>query len=230
MKNPVYEIYCLILIVGSIAFSSLAHGQNVLQGKVLMPSEKGKFFGIYQGYQKKSASSLSGDEAAMNDPDRNVFVSLHPLGFQPALNPTPNVYITQKEESFLPKVVAVTKGSTVYILNEDNQYHNVYSRTPKASFNIGRRPPGHSYPQKINKVGVVRLFCDIHEQMQGYILSFDTPYFTRVDENGEYRLEDLPDGRYRLEVLHPGKPKSTLELELTGGTFKTQDIDLENGL
>ena len=230
MSSPIYKVSVLLLFLGLGRGIPMAQGQNVLQGKVLMPAEKGKFFGTYQGYQKKSASSLTGDEAAMNHPDQNVFISLHPKDFQPALRPTPNVYITQKEESFLPKVVAVTKGSTVYILNEDNQYHNVYSRTPKASFNIGRRPPGHSYPQKINKVGVVRLFCDIHEQMQGYILSFDTPYFTRVDENGNYRLEDLPDGRYQLEVLHPGKPKFTMDLELGGGAMQKQDIDLEKGL
>ncbi|MEM9723318.1 MAG: carboxypeptidase regulatory-like domain-containing protein [Bacteroidota bacterium] len=230
MGNPIYKVCCVLLLLGSSASLTGVKGQNVLQGNILMPAEKGKFFGIYQGYQKKSASSLTGEEAALNHPDQNVFVSLHPKDFQPELIPTPNVYITQKEESFLPKVVAVTKGSTVYLLNEDNQYHNVYSRTPKAIFNIGRRPPGHSYPQKINKIGVVRLFCDIHEQMQGYILSYDTPYFTRVDENGVYRLENLPDGSYRMEVLHPGKPKLSLDVELSGGTTQNKDIDLEKGL
>ncbi|MEL6135620.1 MAG: carboxypeptidase regulatory-like domain-containing protein, partial [Bacteroidota bacterium] len=126
----------------------------------------------------------------------------------------------------IPIVTPITRGSTVYILNEDNQYHNVYSHTPKASFNIGRRPPGAMYPQRINKAGVVKLFCDIHDHMQAFVVSLDTPYFTKARSDGSYSMSGLPDGRYRVEVFHPKLPGSRREIQVRGGQSLSLNFSL----
>ena len=97
---------------------------------------------------------------------------------------------------FLPNVLPVTVGSKVHFLNEDEFFHNVQSFTSKARFSIGRRAPGIAYSQKIKKPGVISLMCDIHSHMNAVILSLDTPYFTRVKEDGSYQIKDLPDGNY----------------------------------
>ena len=157
----------------------------------------------------------------MGHPNRNVIISLHPLTFEPTLTPTRNATITQREQTFLPKVLPVTKGSKVYFLNEDEFFHNVQSLTPKAKFSIGRRAPGISYSQKVNKVGVVNLMCDIHSHMNAVILSLDTPYFTRVAEDGNFRIDNLPDGKYRIEIFHPNCSKITDTIEVEGGKMHT---------
>ena len=51
--------------------------------------------------------------------------------------------IDQENASFVPQVTAVPSGSTVEFINSDPFYHNVFSLTPGARFNIGRRPTGN---------------------------------------------------------------------------------------
>jgi hypothetical protein len=53
--------------------------------------------------------------------------------------------------------------------------------------------------------------------MNAKILSFDTPYFCRLNDNGSYSLKHLPDGKYRLEVFHPYCNKIIDEIEISGG-------------
>ena len=177
--------------------------QNSIQGKVNIPHEKKKLLGKNTNYTEEKVPSLSLNEEPLLDPDRNAIISLHPLDFSPPLPESRNARITQKKQRFIPMVLPVTRGSTIYLINEDDEFHNVYSRTPKASFNIGRRPPGNIYPQKIRKTGVVKLFCDIHAHMNAVILSLDTPFFTRLDANSSYYLDGLPDGSYEIRVYHP---------------------------
>ena len=157
--------------------------------------------------------------------DMNAIVSLHPLDFQPELTLTSDAYITQKEQTFLPRVLPVVVGSKVHFLNEDEFFHNVQSYTPKSRFSIGRRAPGISYSQKINRVGVVSLLCDIHSHMNAVILSLDTPYFTRVEADGTFIIENLPDGRYRVEVYHPNCDKITDQVSVSGGEAFTVSYD-----
>lgn len=201
-------------------------GSNEVYGKITLPDHN-PLFVKGSGYNKDGTKIMHSDDP-MARPDRNVIVSLHPLSFEPAFTPTPSAYITQKEQTFLPMVLPVTVGTTVYFVNEDQFFHNVYSNTPRSRFNIGRRPPGNSYAQKIDKTGPVKLSCDIHTHMSGVVLSLDTPYFTRVDENGLFSVTNLPDGRYRLEVFHPQHQTAFTDIvEVKGGQRLNKMINLK---
>jgi len=200
------------LLVGLFMFIFLApgwlSGQNTLKGTVIFPDEVRPFMARHSGYDKEvqTDSRVSG-----------THVVLYPLSFRPPTAPIQDAVITQKGERFIPQVLLITPGTTVYFLNEDNQYHNVFSRTMRATFNIGRRPPGHMYPQQINRTGLIKVFCDIHAHMRAYLLSVETPYFTRVNGGGGFQLAGLPDGTYRVEVVHPRFPTHTQEITLSGG-------------
>ncbi|MEN0004522.1 MAG: carboxypeptidase regulatory-like domain-containing protein [Bacteroidota bacterium] len=216
-----------IIFFSSLFFSILVSaqtGNNTFKGHIKIPVLKEPIT-RGKGYNKDRTPIMHSDDP-MAAPPRNVIVSVHPLSFDAAYEPTTDAFMTQKEQTFLPLVLPVTKGSTVYLLNEDQFFHNVFSLTPKARFNIGRRPPGNSYPQKIKKSGVIRLGCDIHTHMAGFILSLETPYFQRVDVNGNFQLQQLPDGRYRVEIYHPQLKKVTATIELKGGQTLTKNFDL----
>ena len=64
--------------------------------------------------------------------------------------------------------------------------------------------------------------------MKGFILSLDTPYFTKADANGNYELPDLPDGRYQIKVFHPRmkRPKVMDQIELKNGKALKKKINL----
>lgn len=198
-----------------------AAGANEVYGSISLPPAR-KWPARGSGYNKDGSRTMHSD-SPLADPNRNVIVSLHPLDFRPQLPPTPNAALTQKEQTFLPCVLPVTAGSTVYFMNEDQFFHSIYSMTLR-SIAIGRRPPGEVHPRKISKPGLIKLSCDIHTHMRGVILSLDTPYFTRAEADGRYRLGGLPDGRYRIEAYHLDAGKKIAEVTLSGGQSLRQDF------
>ena len=179
------------------------------------------------GYNKDGTEIMHSDDP-MAQPNMNVIVSLHPLDFKPELSLTENAYISQSQQTFIPSVLPVVVGSKVHFLNEDEFFHNVQSYTPKSRFSIGRRAPGISYSIKIKKIGEIDLSCDIHAHMNAKILSFDTPYFCRVGEDGTYSIKHLPDGKYRLEIFHPTCSKLIDEIEVMGGKVFEVDYQLSD--
>ncbi len=219
-----------LFLLFNLLTNQISTGDNIVKGKISFPEISESF--IQQGANYgKNAAALSEEKIRidqLNDPTLNVYISLHPQNFEAELTQTNDVRITQREKTFFPNMVAVTKGSTVKFVNEDEHYHNVYSLTPKARFNIGRRPTGNVYGQKINKVGVIKLGCDIHDDMGATILSLDTPYFTKIKEDGTFILTDLPDGRYMIKVYHPKLEKYSEQLLLEGGVVVEKNIKLLN--
>lgn len=219
-------IFYLLL---SVQFTHAQSGPNSLHGHITMPVAVSKaFISRGEAYRHRGGEAPSEEKQRIdrdNHPDRNVIVSLHPLDFTPTVRPLPEAVLLQREKTFVPNVLPVTKGTTVIIKNGDDFFHNVFSLTPGAKFNIGRRPPGHHRQQLIERTGEVKVFCDIHPQMSATILGFDTPYFTRVDAQGHYHLTGLPNGRYRLEVYHPRAGIFRREISLKNGQTGEANVD-----
>lgn len=187
-------------------------GSNTISGHVWLLSTP-QSIQRGAGYNKDGSMVMHSNDP-MAKVENNIIVAAVPLSFQVNLEPTTNATITQKEQTFLPYVLPIVRGSTIYFLNEDQFFHNIYSLTPGSKFNIGRRPPGSPYPMKIRKKGVIKLSCDIHSHMKAYILSLETPYFARVSADGSYELSGLPNGQYRIEVFVPGLEIQSQILEL----------------
>lgn len=162
----------------------------------------------------------------------NTIISAHPISFEAEVKPLPEpVQIIQRGAQFVPTVTAVTIGSTVEFVNDDPFFHNVFSLTSGARFNIGRRPKGDVYKQlipatkwKVEGIGEVNLLCDIHAQMNAKIISLDTPYFTRANEDGTFSLEGLPDGTYDLRAYNPRFEVIHQQVVISGGVISV-DLD-----
>jgi plastocyanin len=109
--------------------------------------------------------------------------------------------VEQKHFQFAPGVLPVQKGTAVEFPNLDDAYHNVFSYSKPKRFDLGRYRKDENPPALVfDKPGVVKLYCEIHEHMRGTILVLETPHFTRTDTNGQYRLEGLPAGNYKLKA------------------------------
>ena len=217
---PLFCLLALFVLSSHFHFNEL----NVIKGKIII-SNCPKVFAKGDGYNKDGTEIMQSDNP-LTQPERNVIISLHPLSFEPELTLTKDAYISQTEQTFIPNVLPIVVGSKIHFLNEDEFFHNVQSYTPKSRFSIGRRAPGISYSINIKKVGVIDLTCDIHTHMNARILSFETPYFSRINEDGTYVIKDLPDGKYRLEIYHPNCDGIVDVVELIGGEVFEFDYEL----
>ena len=109
--------------------------------------------------------------------------------------------MAQRQYQFAPGLLAVPRGSVVTFPNQDDEYHSVFSYSKAKRFDLGRyRKDEDAAEVTLDQAGVVKLYCEIHDHMRGTILVLDTPYFTKTDVDGRYRLEGLPPGRHRLKA------------------------------
>jgi plastocyanin len=113
----------------------------------------------------------------------------------------------QRNERFVPHILAVTAGTIVDFPNNDRTYHNVFSLSATRSFDLGRYAAGRSKAVRFDRPGIVRVFCDIHSHMSAFILVFAHQYFALTDEEGRYRLEPVPPGTYTVKVWHEILPE-----------------------
>ena len=117
--------------------------------------------------------------------------------------PGPTVVLDQKNENFVPHILAITVGTSVEFLNSDRTYHNVFSLSKANSFDLGRYPPGRAKAVRFDHPGIVRVFCEIHSHMNAFILVFAHRHFAVTGAQGEYRIEGVPPGTYTVSVWHP---------------------------
>jgi plastocyanin len=140
----------------------------------------------------------------------------------------------QASKRFQPKVVAVAKNGTVEFPNEDPIYHNVFSVSGGNRFDLGLYRTGASKSKKFEETGVVRVYCNIHPQMVGFILVVDSDHVAVTGPTGAFRFEGIPPGSYVVKAWHEetgeisravtvrGADDPPLELRLDATGFKPE--------
>src|SRR5262245_43510917 len=110
--------------------------------------------------------------------------------------------IGTREKRFLPRVTVVAPRSTVAFPNHDPIFHNVFSVSAGNRFDLGRYREGETRSTRLDKPGLVRVYCNVHEQMVAYVLVVESAFHAVADEAGRFRLDGLPPGRGTLVVWH----------------------------
>ena len=131
--------------------------------------------------------------------------------------------LDQINEQFVPRVLAITTGTTVDFPNNDRVYHNVFSLSKARTFDLGRYAAGRSRAVRFDRPGIVRVFCDIHSHMSAWVLVFNHPYFAVTNDDGAYVIRNVPAGTYSLAVWHETLPleRRRIDVPRGGGTVQT---------
>jgi plastocyanin len=139
--------------------------------------------------------------------DRRSVVYLDPAP-RPAFDvrEEPTARMDQRNETFVPHVLAIVAGATVEFPNSDHTYHNVFSLSKTRPFDLGRYAVGRSKSIRFERPGIVRVFCDIHSHMSAFILVFAHRYFAVTDEEGRYRIDSVPPGTYTVMTWSESAP------------------------
>jgi plastocyanin len=137
---------------------------------------------------------------------------------------TARVVMDQKNETFVPHVLAVMVGTVVDFPNSDRTYHNVFSLSRAKRFDLGRYAAGRSKSVRMDRPGIVRVFCDIHSHMNAYVLVFAHPFFDVTDVDGRFELANLPPGSYTVVGWYEGEPRVTRPVTVTAGGWT--DLEL----
>lgn len=131
--------------------------------------------------------------------------------------PEKHVVMDQKNLKFIPHVLPVLAGTTVDFLNSDDVLHNVFTPDGCAEkFNLGTWPKGETRSYKFAKSGddavcTPVMLCNVHPEMEAFVVVLPTPYHTTAAAGGSYRIDGVPPGAYEVTTWHEKCRKTTIE-------------------
>lgn len=120
----------------------------------------------------------------------------------PAVAPL-SAQIDQRDLRFVPRVIAVSPGSTVSFPNSDPVMHNVFIPSMRAGgFDLGTYPQGERRSFTFDDEGAYVIFCHVHPEMVAYVVVVASPYRAVTDDEGRFKLDGVAPGIYHLRTWH----------------------------
>jgi plastocyanin len=151
-----------------------------------------------------------------------------------ATEPAAMASMTSIHKKFAPRVLAVETGGSVAFPNEDRIYHNVFSVSGENHFDLGLYRRGKSKDKKFDVSGLVRVYCNIHPQMVGFIRVVDSAFSAVTGPDGSFVFDGVPDGSHTVKAwcdeggetsapaLVSARKPATVSLSLDVSGFKVQ--------
>jgi len=182
------------VVAGSVAFT----------GSVEMPLLQRGSDPICAKTEKRAETILVNSNQTL----RNVVVRVKPKTV-PAWRPAKTIRVDQLECMYQPRVQAAVAGQRLVIGNGDQTAHNVHLRTVEMGKRQGietlwnRQQPKNMKPieSTVDDVPVIKLKCDQHGWMSGYIVVSDNGYYTVTGDTGSFELE-VPTGEITIQAWH----------------------------
>jgi plastocyanin len=107
--------------------------------------------------------------------------------------------MAQAQRQFTPDVLVVPVGTTVSFPNRDKIEHNVFARSPHASFDLGRYGKGGAKSHTFDEPGVVDVYCNVHSDMIGHVVVVPGPWAV-TERDGSFVIRGLTPGRHAVVV------------------------------
>ncbi len=156
---------------------------------------------------------------------QNVLVRIKPGG-APAFVPPETARVDQQDCMYRPRVQGAVVGGKLAINNVDQTSHNVHVRSQKWDdpsddrqiFNRAQPAGTPAINTGFRDWEVVRLKCDSHSWMSGYIILSDNPFFATTDENGEFSIDQVPVGEVELQIWHELYGVKTVKVTVKDGS------------
>ena len=143
--------------------------------------------------------------------------------------------LDQKNCRFNPHVQIIPAGVSMTVLNNDKATHNVHIfGTKKNNTSFNRQQTKNRKRMKVDAAkmaeGPLEVKCDIHGWMRAWVAYVPHPYFAVTNEKGEFTLEDVPPGTYKLGYWHEmcgTNNKEPIVVTVAAGGEVKQDFTLK---
>jgi plastocyanin len=180
------------------------------------PNKAGKRPGAPPPVERR-AGSVEGKVAVSGGAVEDVYVYVDNV--RGPATPHKGIEIRQEGRQFNPRVAVVQSGTNVVFPNLDSVYHNVFSNSPRNTFDLGTYQSGDKARSvTVTGPGVVEIFCNLHQKMSAKILVVPNALYTKVRADGTFRLENVPPGPRRLVAWSPETKPVAQRVDVNGAT------------
>lgn len=137
--------------------------------------------------------------------------------------------IRQRNLQFEPRTSVVVKGTTIDFPNDDKVFHNVFSQSRPARFDLGLYRSGSSKSVQFRREGIVDVFCNIHPDMSSRVIVVPTTMYAATDASGKFRIDGVPPGTYPIVAWHPNGGETKGEVKIERGKAAAVTLDVAEG-
>jgi plastocyanin len=137
------------------------------------------------------------------------------------------VTVDQHGCKFVPHVTAMTPGD-LDLKNSDDILHNIHTySTANPSINKAQPKFKKVMTEKFEKPEFIKLTCDVHSWMLGWVAVMPNPFFGVTDASGNAKIENVPPGKYTVEAWHETLGKQSKEVEVKAGQSTKVAIEMK---
>lgn len=132
-----------------------------------------------------------------------------------------------EQKRFTPRVVLVRPNATVQFPNADSIYHNAFSVSGANRFDLGLYRSGASREKKFEEPGLVRVYCNIHPQMIGFVMVVDSGFAAVTGPDGAFRFDGVPHGTLVVKAWHEESGETQTPVTVSGAPGAPLTITLD---
>jgi len=132
---------------------------------------------------------------------------------------------------YVPRIHAMQKGERLRIRNNDPKLHIPHSYLQQKTVFMLSLPFKNTILEathKIRDAGILKLVCDTHAWMLGYVHVFDHPFFAVTDDKGAFSIANVPPGAYTLKAWHEEAGVRIQEITVLEGGDVRIDFQFSN--
>ena len=134
---------------------------------------------------------------------KNAVVMVQVPGAKPPAAPATPAVLDQKGCWFRPHIQLVAPGQAFDILNNDGILHNIHTTSKaNAPFNQAQPKFQKKLTKKFDKPEIIKLACDVHNWMTGWVVVQAHPYYALTGADGTFKIANVPAGSYDVKFWH----------------------------
>jgi plastocyanin len=210
--------------------AGIVSGGGTIEGKVIyngpVPTRKiipNKDVEVCGGIREESLVEVAPDKGVKNAAVYLVDVAKG-KAWPPASKPP---YLDNIKCRFEPEVQVIRAGP-LDVVNKDPVLHNTHGYYGnRTAFNMALPNQGQQIPTELTRAGTVRVDCDAHGWMEGWIYVVDNPYYAITGEDGKFSITDVPPGTYKLVAIQSYTGPIEQSVTVEGGKPTALTIELK---
>lgn len=128
---------------------------------------------------------------------------------------------------FRPRVIVVPVGTTVNFPNLDPFNHNVFSSDSGNAFDLGLYGRGEAANHRFTRAGLVRVYCNIHPRMSGFVVVRDNGWYAQPGADGSFTIPNVPPGTYTLKAWHERGGETSQDITVPAGGLANVEVRMD---